>query len=188
MSTEESIYAEASKPHVAARFWGHVRVLGQDECWPWMASRTSGYGEFWVSKTLHARAHRVAWTISNGTIPNGLFVLHRCDNRPCCNPRHLFVGTSKDNVRDMVQKDRHTRGERNGQVVLTEAAVRDIVSRYVSGERSRMIAAAYGVSHSLVSRIVTGKAWAHLGVSVPLRGRKVNTRWSGAVRSLPLAP
>lgn len=91
------------------RFWSKVdRSGGPDSCWPWLAGRMrAGYGNFWMDG--HEKlAHRVAWELTNGPIPIGLCVLHRCDNAPCQNPIHLWLGTKADNSRDMVSKGRHT--------------------------------------------------------------------------------
>ncbi len=89
------------------RFWKNVEHKGPNECWPWTAGRTNGYGIFYISKGIgQVMAHRVAWFLTHGKIPDGLFVCHDCDYRRCCNPTHLFLGTNEDNIRDMAQKGR----------------------------------------------------------------------------------
>lgn len=90
------------------RFWTKVdRSAGDSRCWPWLAYRgPKGYGRFFAGGKMWV-AHAVAWRIENGEPAHGLFVLHRCDNPSCCNPRHLFLGTIQDNNRDMVAKGRH---------------------------------------------------------------------------------
>lgn len=94
------------------RFWGHVdktsstTFYNNERCWEWTARRMPrGYGVTYMGGKTEL-AHRVAWTIANGEIHDGLFVLHRCDNPPCCNPSHLFLGTDQDNVDDMMRKGR----------------------------------------------------------------------------------
>lgn len=94
--------------HERVRF--HVDAsAGPDACWPWTAGKANGgYGAIRYNGSIY-RAHRIAWTIANGAIPQGMLVLHKCDNPPCCNPAHLFIGTHKDNSQDMARKGR-TRG------------------------------------------------------------------------------
>lgn len=95
---------------VADRFWSKVDQQGPDDCWPWLAATfRNGYGAFVVGgrKGSMTTAHRTAWELANEQrVPEGLFVCHRCDNRPCCNPRHLFLGSQEDNMRDMLSKGR----------------------------------------------------------------------------------
>lgn len=91
------------------RYWAKVDKRGPDECWPWVAYRHgAGYGRInrGPAKAGQVFAHRVSWEIHYGSIPDGLYVLHRCDNPPCQNPAHLFVGTTADNMRDKVAKGR----------------------------------------------------------------------------------
>lgn len=89
-----------------ARFTANVQKGGPEECWPWTgATNFKGYGDF-SDRGQKRRAHRMTWELHYGPIPAGLFVLHRCDNRPCCNPNHLFLGTSSDNAWDRVKKGR----------------------------------------------------------------------------------
>ena len=106
-------------------------------------------------------ANRYAWTITSGPIPAGLLVLHRCDNPPCCNPKHLFLGTKLDNARDRASKGRgrDQRGERNPSAKLTEAEVREIRSAIGS---QAAIAARYGVTQTAVSLIVRNKNWSQV--------------------------
>jgi len=104
------------KPKYIERFWARVKKGKPDECWEWTASKNpKGYGWFRPgSKGCPFHAHRIAWRIANGPVPVGLCVLHRCDNPPCCNPHHLFLGTQLDNVRDKVQKGRAGHRGRTG--------------------------------------------------------------------------
>lgn len=83
------------------RFWEKVDVRSEDECWLWKASINDGYGYFWTGYKMEM-AHRTSWRLHNGPIPEDKFVLHKCDNRPCINPGHLYLGTKSDNMRDMV--------------------------------------------------------------------------------------
>ena len=154
-------------PIIIARFWSKVRVDPDDtQCWEWQGAykRPNGYGNFKVGKR-NVPAHRLAWELFHGH-PGDLFVLHRCDNRKCCNPKHLFLGTHQDNMDDMVAKGRSSRrdmrGTRNPSSKLTPEQVREIVDLMAVGKNNKQIAARYGITHQAVSAIRHGKVWGHL--------------------------
>lgn len=88
------------------RFWSKVDVRSENECWEWQAGKSHGYGTFKLGVDQPAGAHRVCYEITNGPIPEGFHILHKCDNPPCVNPKHLFVGNNKANVADAVRKGR----------------------------------------------------------------------------------
>ena len=89
---------------ITERFWSKVQRGGPDECWPWIAGTSHrGYGAFYLDHGMH-QSHRVSWELTHGPITDGLHVLHTCDNPPCVNPAHLFLGTDRDNARDSVAK------------------------------------------------------------------------------------
>ena len=133
--------AQTAAASLSHRFWSKVaRGAG---CWAWQASRDRhGYGRFGLDGHVEY-AHRVAWVLTRGAIPQGLRVLHRCDNPPCCNPAHLYLGTPAQNTADMISRGREgflknnrfltrpedNRGERNPAAKLTAAQVHDIRRR-----------------------------------------------------------
>jgi hypothetical protein len=91
----------------AERFWEKVQKVDGDACWEWTGAKyANGYGEFSVRRSVAKPAHRVAWALTHGSIPDGFWVLHRCDNRKCVRPDHLFLGTAQDNSDDMWAKNR----------------------------------------------------------------------------------
>lgn len=148
------------------RVWSRVARRGDDDCWLWQGAHgPSGYGYFRDYSTGKAwRAHRAAWLVTNGPIPDGLAVCHKCDVRDCCNPRHLFLGTYYDNYQDAKRKGRHTRGTIVWTAKLTDERVRCIRTEFAGGGvTKRAIAARHGVSESSIGLIVRGKTWAHVG-------------------------
>ncbi|MGY4614787.1 DNA-binding CsgD family transcriptional regulator [Bradyrhizobium sp. USDA 4472] len=132
-------------------------------CWEWQARKDAdGYGRIWVnSRVRSGAAHRVSYEVHCGAIPEGMHVLHRCDNRACINPDHLFLGTNFDNMADRNSKGRQRRGAGHGRAKLSEADVSAIRSSGASGVE---IAARFGMSESQVSRIRKGSNWKCVGV------------------------
>ena len=154
----------------AERFWAFVEQT--NGCWLWTgALYRSGYGQFAVKRSTPRPAHRVAWTLTRGEIPAGLMVLHKCDTRHCVRPVHLFLGTAKDNARDMASKgrqvfqrhpERAARGEVSGMAKLTADIVRAIRVRRVAKDTLVKIASDYGVSHQLISAVALRQIWRHV--------------------------
>lgn len=148
-------------------FWANVDIRGEDDCWEWMGSyRSNGYGQYGLNGE-NIIAHRMAYELRYGPIgkmENGksLHVCHKCDNPKCCNPNHLFLGTPRDNVRDMIQKGRciRARGESASNTVLTERQVREI--RQLRGYSQYAVAAMYGVSRGAIAAVVRRRTWRHI--------------------------
>lgn len=140
-------------------FWS--RVHKGDDCWEWLgAVNPAGYGHLKLDGEL-VRAHRVSWEFYNGPIQDNLWVLHRCDNRRCVNPGHLWLGTALDNSRDCIAKgrDRKALGSSNAKAKLTESEVISIRERAAAGIANVRLAEEYGVSRVLVSKIVRRVIW-----------------------------
>lgn len=152
-------------PKFVARFSEKYLKDKDSGCWNWTASLAGkGYGQIKLpGQRRQIYAHRASYIIHLGEIPDGKNVLHKCDNPKCVNPDHLWIGTQKENLQDMKGKDRHLRGERNNQSMLTE---KDVMSIKVLLDKSPLsqakIANRFGVSQIEVSRIKRGLRWAHI--------------------------
>ena len=148
---------------LAERFWEKVKK-GRG-CWVWQASVfQSGYGQISDStsgKRKNRRSNRVAWELTNGPILDDLHVLHHCDNRLCCNPKHLFLGTVQDNMRDRNVKGREAHGEWNGMARLTNKKVRWI-RRVYPKETACALATRFGVSRSTIYHVLSRESWRHV--------------------------
>jgi hypothetical protein len=159
------------------RLMRKVRKGGEDECWPWIGQIDRlGYGSYVMVGTQHLRAHRAAYTLHVGPIPAGLHVLHSCDNRACCNPRHLSVGTHQDNMRDRTARGRdwHPPSEHGPAARFTAEQVEGIRRRLAAGERNADLAREFGVRPETISRIRTGYCWKAENALL--------TRWSEALK------
>ena len=136
------------------------------QCWEWTGSKNAkGYGKLWFSPLQRvASAHRVSYSIRVGEIPDGLHVLHKCDNPGCVNPAHLFLGTNQDNMDDMVRKGRHAdfRGSNGGNAKLNEASAMKILTRVRSGESLGSLADEFGVSKRTVLFIKQRITWKNI--------------------------
>lgn len=155
---------------IKARLLEQVTTTDPGACWEWTgAYNRRGYGRMGVDgKTRYT--HRLSWEVFHGSIPDGLCVCHRCDNPPCVNPAHLFLGTNAENTADRHRKGRTARvgapkGEANVNAKLTAEAVRVIRSTYRPFDRrngSRALARLFGVSSRTVQEVVEGTRWRHV--------------------------
>lgn len=125
---------------VAERFWRYVVPMMDDRgCWEWTGALKGGSSLSYGIFGKHDRAHRVSWEINCGPIPAGLFVLHRCDNASCVNPRHLFLGTQRQNMHDMLAKGRSKTSEHLHKAVAASAEIRGKSEACKNGHRFDMI-------------------------------------------------
>ena len=157
-------------PFNEQQFWDSMERLPWSGCWIWTkASLHYGYGGVvWYphpgAKHVLTGIHRVAWILTYGPIPPGLHVCHTCDNPPCIEPLHLFIGTNQDNLRDAYLKGRYhsrniARGEAHRSAKLTAAQVSELRSLRAAGVSLRTLGARYGINSGTVSRAATGKTW-----------------------------
>jgi hypothetical protein len=154
------------------RFWAKVDKRRPEDCWLWNGARSRRAlkgDDFCGSISVNGRmeaAPRVSFEMHNGTIPPGMYVCHHCDNPPCVNPAHLFLGTPLDNVRDKLKKGRQRYcpaiGEKCGTSKLTESQVLSAVAKRRSGTSPRRIAKELGVSEWAIYDILSGRNWGHL--------------------------
>lgn len=159
---------------VSEAFWSCVPVAEIHDCWEWQGTiQDTGYGRFKVGTQPHS-AHRTSWEIHFGPIPKEMHVLHRCDNRKCVNPAHLFLGTNDDNIKDMIAKQRHAHGETNGASKLNDAQVVEILELLRAGELNQnQIAARFGVTDMTIIRIKQGVSWRHVPRCAALRDEAI---------------
>jgi len=160
------------------RFWSKVTIGAPDKCWNWQACAKNyfGHGDFWVDGGSRS-AHRIAWIIVYGEISGGVCVLHKCDNPPCCNPAHLFLGTLDDNNKDAASKKRFSsgkehysktqpekvlRGEKIGVSIHTEEDIMCIRQMYVEGYTYDELAEEFDTAKSTVFQVISGKTWTHI--------------------------
>jgi len=147
------------------RFWKKIDKRSPDECWEWTAAQSNGYGRIYFSGKYDG-AHRVSLMLAGIDVPPDACVCHKCDNKLCVNPAHLFVGTQSDNIKDMYEKGRGSfenqpRGESHGRSKLTEESVKRI--RGCDGLLTRdSIARMFGVSVPTVADIINRRKWKHV--------------------------
>lgn len=162
-----NLTSDSLSPAQIKKFWSLIDRSDPDGCWPFHGHvMKEGYGRIQFN---HVRilAHRLAYILTYGDIDPDLNVLHQCDNPPCCNPAHHFLGTQLDNIADRVAKQRTrgfvlNRGERNAKARFTADDVRDIRSRYAAGQPVVALAEEYGVWPTTVWAVVYRHTWRHV--------------------------
>ena len=162
MSKTEAIMDAANDRPFVRRFLRHVRSNGSCHLWQGAVSRW-GYGVLNIRRGFTTHAHRFAWTLANGPIPEGMSVCHHCDVRLCVNPDHLFLGTAKENALDRGVKGRcrtgHRAGELSPHAKMTYATVLEIRALLASGLRQKDVAARLGLHKSRVQSVASGASW-----------------------------
>lgn len=145
---------------VELRLWMKVRC--SDGCWEWCGyADPGGYGRISIGKH-RPHTHRVMWEVCFGDIPPGLFVCHKCDNRRCVRPDHLFLGTPHDNAQDMVQKGRSQKGESHARSKLTASDILEIRRLVDAGEYKTVIGERFGIHNTTVGQIARKERWSHV--------------------------
>jgi hypothetical protein len=141
-------------------FWLKVDKKSDDECWRWTgATLRGGYGNFHVNKKT-VQAHRFSYKLHIGKIPEGMHVLHHCDNPPCVNPKHLFLGNNLINSQDKVKKNRQTKGEDHPHHKLKLEDIPKIRNMYSSGKYSmRALAKLFGICYSEMNAVINKRTW-----------------------------
>ena len=153
---------KADKPKIFKRFWDKVDIKSRDECWTWLAAKNqNGYGRF-AYKGKARIATRVLWEIEHGVWPGHMCVLHHCDNPPCCNPRHLYLGTQKDNALDMYKRNRKVRKigiEHPLSKLNDEKVIKILKDKNTCNYR---LSLKYGVNSGTIYYIKMGWSWKHI--------------------------
>jgi len=146
------------------RFWSFVDERGPDDCWEWQGHHIrKGYGQYTVREPLQMLAHRVAWELHHKQeVPEGMCVCHTCDNPPCVNPAHLYLGTHTDNMRDRAERGRSAKGSQNGNAKLTEDQVREIRQLRQAGWKYRQLAVRFGITPTTACQITHRTHWRHI--------------------------
>lgn len=152
-----------SQEYLESRFWKYVRKT--ENCFIWTGGRNPRYGKFSVSHR-EVYAHRFAYELAKGPIPNGMDVCHCCDNPICVRADHLFLGTRRENMRDAKSKNRTgaPRGASSPNAKLTESQVREILRLRADGWSRRALSVEYELSPNTISSIIYRKRWRHVSI------------------------
>ncbi len=150
-----------ARANLEARYWPKVDRRAADECWEWKAKavHSYGYGRMTAGRHVHLKAHQIGWALKNGPIPEGMSILHRCDNPKCCNPDHLFLGTQLDNMGDAKRKGRMSKPPvRFGEAHHNAKRRDDQIAAIRADKRSASkVALDYGVGASTIYRVRWGE-------------------------------
>lgn len=146
---------------IEERFFSKVNKI-ENGCWEWKGCTVDGYGQFAVSSKNIVKAHRYSYYIHKGEITNNLYVCHSCDNRKCVNPKHLFLGSNLENMKDKTNKGRQCKGSNRPASKLTENDVLEIRTLLTNGMKQIDIVNKYNISIGTVSQIKSKKSWKHI--------------------------
>jgi len=147
------------------RFWKYVYKDTESDCWQWTgAINTNGYCQFGINGKL-ILAHRYSYELNKGPIPDGMCILHFCDNRKCCNPDHLSLGSRAENNKDRDNKNRQAKGTMVNTAKLTEEQIKEIRNKLKLGMKQKEIAKEYDINKSHIFRIKNGISWAHVKIN-----------------------
>jgi len=166
VKTSHDLTLYLTDPRVLRRFWAKVDRGGPDECWLWNSYRKPpyNYGQFLLGRSKFVTASRFSLALKMGGLPEGVQACHSCDNPPCCNPHHLFVGTQLENNLDCINKGRGNKshGEAHRDARLTTEVVRMLRELPHTYAVQKEMAAVYGVSSNAIYRAQVGRTWKHV--------------------------
>lgn len=170
----DRIQVERTTPDLRKKFWERVSKSDDEAgCWEWIGGKMNGYGRMKIDGVHLVQAHRLSYVLHYGDVPTGLIVCHKCNNRSCVRPDHLYAGTYKDNFDDMARAGNafdissttnHSpaRGARIGVAMLTDSQVIEIYRLIREGARHRDLAARFGVGKTTITNIASGRSWGWL--------------------------
>jgi len=154
------------------RLWSGIQINRETGCWDWTKSLTSsGYGKIYTDslgrRSKLETVHRLMYKLFIGKIPDHMQVCHKCDNKRCVNPTHLYAGTQQDNTNDAKERHLLARGEKNGYAKLTSSQVQQIRVFKLNGMSSRDIGTKFNITQRHANAIIKGNSWNHIPLPAP---------------------
>jgi len=149
------------RQNLETRFWPKIDISDDDDCWPWIAraKHPFGYGRMTAGRGMNLKAHQISWALKYGAIPDGMFILHSCDNPECCNPHHLKIGTQKDNMQDCKHRGRLSPPPVHIGDNHPRAKLRSSILDCIRSDRraAHLVAEDYGVCSKTIYRVRHGE-------------------------------